>query len=60
MFSIAKISAIVYSLRRLTNVVAKVTKESSNFIENLNLTEVAFYGNASAVKKFIYYYVRFI
>lgn len=50
MFSIAKISAIVYSLRRLTNVVAKVTKESSNFIENLNLTEVAFYGNASAVK----------
>lgn len=49
-FSIARISAIAYSFSKLTNSVAKFTKESANFIENLNLTEVAFYGNTNAVK----------
>lgn len=50
-FSIGKISSITYAMSKLTNTIAKVTKESSNFIENLNLTEVAFYGNSEAVRE---------
>lgn len=51
MFSLAKISGAIHLMRRLTSVVGKVTKESADFIENLNLTEVAFYGNVKAVRE---------
>lgn len=50
MFSVAKLSAFAYSLKRIFSTMTNLTKESANFVENLNLTEVAFNGNTSAVK----------
>lgn len=51
LFDVAKISSLIFSFDRLNLTVENLTKKSSEFIENLNLTEVAFYGNTEQVKK---------
>lgn len=51
LFDVTKISSLIFSFERLNLTVENLTKKSSEFIENLNLTEVAFYGNTEQVKK---------
>ena len=41
-FSIAKFTAVIYGLKRITNAFAGFIKESNSYVENLNLFQVTF------------------
>ena len=52
-FNTAKITAFIASINKLTKTISGYTKKSAEYLENMNLLDVAFNSNTNEAKQFV-------
>ena len=53
LFDVATITALVHSFKSLTQTFSKMVSQSANYLENMNLLDVAFNNNTKEAKQFV-------
>jgi hypothetical protein len=53
LFDVATITALVHSFKSLTKTFSKMVSQSANYLENMNLLDVAFNNNTKEAKQFV-------
>ena len=53
LFDIASITALVHSFKTLTKTFSQMVSQSANYLENMNLLDVAFNNDTNEAKKFV-------
>lgn len=53
MFSLGKIGMFIYAMKKVASVISKTTEKSANYLESLNLYQVAFNGATEEADKFV-------